>query len=203
MIKNIIFDFGDVFINLDKAGAHQNALTLFNTTELPETFIAINSLYEEGHISTEEFLEFYVDNFPELSHDTLIDTWNSILKDFPEHRLEFLQKLATEKTYKLILLSNTNDLHISWIQENIEIYEAFKACFDGFYLSHEINLRKPNASIYQYIIEKQDLIPEETLFIDDTEDNILSAQDLGIHTWHIDETSQDITQLFEVKKSLF
>ena len=103
-IKTIIFDFGDVFINLDKEGAMQNALTLFDLEEFPEDLIAINTLYEQGLISSEEFLEFYTDNFPELSEKDIIDAWNFILKDFPKERLEFLQKLKEENKFKLILL---------------------------------------------------------------------------------------------------
>ena len=66
-IKTLIFDFGDVFINLDKQGAMQNALELFELDELHDDLVAINTLYEQGLISTEEFVEFYTDNFPKLS----------------------------------------------------------------------------------------------------------------------------------------
>ena len=108
MIKTLIFDFGDVFINLDKTGAMEHALNLFELDEFSEELIAINCLYEQGIISTEEFLEFYTSNFPKLSRKTIIEAWNFILKDFPNHRLEFIKKLVNEKQYKLILLSNTN-----------------------------------------------------------------------------------------------
>lgn len=203
MIKNLIFDFGDVFINLDKEGAMQNALELFDMKTFSDEMIAFNILYEQGLLSTDEFLEFYLDNFPKLSREQILDAWQFILKDFPKHRLEFIQKLASDKEYKLILLSNTNELHINWIQENIEFYEAFKDAFDAFYLSHEINLRKPNADIYQYVLDTHKLKADETLFIDDTEENILAASKLGIHTWHIDPTKDDITKLFELKSIPF
>ena len=202
-IKTIIFDFGDVFINLDKQGAMTNALELFEVDELPEELVSVNTLYEQGLISTEEFVEFYTDNFPKLSEKTIIDAWNFILKDFPEHRIEFIKKLAEDKTYKLILLSNTNDLHISWIAENVSFYEDFKSCFNEFYLSHEINLRKPNADIYEFVLKENKLKPEECFFIDDTKENTVTAASLGIHTWNIDETSQDIVDLFAINKDLF
>ena len=203
MIKNLIFDFGDVFINLDKDGAMQNALDLFEVDALPEDLIAINTLYEQGLLETEEFLEFYQENFPKLTEDKIIDIWNFILKDFPRKRLEFIQQLAIEKKYKLILLSNTNELHINWIKENVSFYKDFKNCFDPFYLSHEIQLRKPNANIYEFVLTQNNIKAEESLFIDDTLENTEAAKQLGIHVWNIDETSEDIIHLFTIKKDLF
>lgn len=203
MIKTIIFDFGDVFINLDKEGAMQNALNLFELETFSEEMIAINNLYEQGLISTDEFVEFYVDNFQNLSKQDILDAWHFIIKDFPKHRLEFVQNLASDKKYKLILLSNTNDLHIEYIKDRIDFYEDFKNCFDAFYLSHEINLRKPNANIYQYVLDTHNIKADETLFIDDTEENIKSAQNSGIHTWLINPKSDDVVNLFSIKNDLF
>lgn len=202
-IKTIIFDFGDVFINLDKEGAMKNALELFELEMFSDEMIAFNSLYEQGLISTDEFLEFYLDNFPKLSRNEILDAWQFILKEFPENRLRFIQKLASEKRYKLILLSNTNELHINYIKDDIPFYEDFKNSFDAFYLSHEIHLRKPNADIYQFVLNANDLKAEETLFIDDTEENTLGASSLGIHTWNIDPSKVDIINLFSIKKELF
>lgn len=203
MIKNIIFDFGDVFINLDKAGALQNALNLFKLQELTEELIAINTNYEQGLISTNAFLQFYLEKFPDLSKEKIIEAWNFILKDFPQKRLSFLKNLAAENKYKLILLSNTNELHINWIRENIMFYEEFKSYFDAFYLSHEIKLRKPNLNIYQYVLNQNQIKPNETLFIDDTFENTQAAKKLGISVWNIDETKQDVSNLFTIKKALF
>ena len=58
-LKNIIFDFGDVFINLDKIGAFKNALEIFNITELDEEMIQVNMNYEKGLITTSQFLQYY------------------------------------------------------------------------------------------------------------------------------------------------
>ncbi|MBA6151125.1 HAD family hydrolase [Gelidibacter maritimus] len=203
MIKNIIFDFGDVFINLDKKGAMSKALELFEMDELSDEIHAINTLYEQGLMSTDEFLEFYMDNFPNHDRDTLLDSWNFILRGFPLHRLEFLEALAADKKYKLILLSNTNDLHINWVKENINFYEEFKSHFDAFYLSHEIQLRKPNANIFEFVLNENNIKAEESIFIDDTEENIIAASKLGFHTWHINPETDDISTLLSTKKELF
>lgn len=203
IIKTIIFDFGDVFINLDKQGAMQNALDLFELETLPEDLIAINTLYEQGLMTSEEFLGFYSDNFPKLSKADILEAWNSILKDFPKERLEFLKTLSKKNEYKLILLSNTNELHIDWVKNNVPFYEEFKSYFDVFYLSHDIHLRKPNTDIYEYVLNQNQLKADECLFIDDTKENTDAAANLGIHIWNIDETAQDVTSLFEIKKDLF
>jgi putative hydrolase of the HAD superfamily len=203
MIKTLIFDFGDVFINLDKEGAMKHALKNFKLDKLSEEMIAFNSLYEQGLISTEEFIEFYLENFPNLDEEDILYSWNCILKDFPEHRLNFIKKLSLEKKFNLILLSNTNELHIDWIKERVSFYEDFKNCFNKFYLSHEIQLRKPDTSIYNFVLEENNLNPEECLFIDDTIENTEAAKLLGINVWNIDETKQDIVDLFTLKKEFF
>ena len=202
-IKAIIFDFGDVFINLDKEGAMKNALNLFELEEFPEELFSVNALYEQGLISTDEFLEFYLENFPKLSKQQIIDAWNYILKDFPSERLEFIKNLASQQNHKRILLSNTNEMHIQWIIEQVPFYEEFKSCFDAFYLSHEIGMRKPNQDIYNFVLEEHDLSAESCLFIDDTKDNTDTAHSLGIHVWNIDETKEDIIDLFTINSHLF
>ena len=203
MIKTIIFDFGDVFINLDKEGAMKNALELFEINELSEELVAINALYEQGLMDTTEFLDFYLNNFPKLSKKELIDAWNYIICDFPPKRLEFIQQLAKDKNYKLILLSNTNELHIDCIKKHIPFYEDFKACFDKFYLSHQIMLRKPNTDIFNFVLNENKLKPEECLFIDDTKENTVTASKLGINVWNNDPKTEDILELFTIKKELF
>jgi putative hydrolase of the HAD superfamily len=203
MIKTIIFDFGDVFINLDKEGALKLALEKFEITELDEELQSINALYEQGLISTDEFLEFYADNFPRLPKDELKSIWNYIIKDFPEHRLQFIKQLAKDNNYQLILLSNTNELHIDYIKKNVSFYEDFKNCFDQFYLSHEINLRKPNADIFNFVLTENKLNAEECLFIDDTLENTQTAQQLGINVWNNNPATEDIVDIFTIKKELF
>ena len=203
MINTIIFDFGNVFINLDIPGAQKHALETFNIESLSEEMVAFNSFYEQGLISTEEFLDFYTGNFPNLSKEELTDVWNFILKDFPESRLEFLQNLKKSKKYNLILLSNTNDLHINWIKKNVSFYNEFKNCFDKFYLSHEINLVKPNQDIFEFVLEENNLKANECLFIDDNESNINTAVSLKLKTWHINSENEDVITLFKTKSQLF
>ncbi|GAA4885649.1 HAD family phosphatase [Flaviramulus aquimarinus] len=203
MIKTIIFDFGNVFINLDIDGAHKYALEKFQIEYLSEEMLGFNSFYEQGLISTNEFLEFYTKNFKKLSKDNLITTWNFMLKDFPKYRLEFLKELQQSSKYKLILLSNTNALHINYIKEHVPFYEEFKNCFDAFYLSHEINLVKPNQDIFEFVLKENNLEANECFFVDDNKGNIDTAKTLKIKTWHITPKDEDVIDLFKTHKKLF
>ncbi len=195
IIKNIIFDFGDIFINLDKPAPVNTFLELGLTTPIDAVSL-LNDTYEVGKINTNSFLYTYQQWLPNVSLNEIIDAWNSILKDFPVARLEFLKELAAQGKYKLFLLSNTNDLHIDWVKENVSFFNEFKSCFDQFYLSQEIGLRKPNSEIYQFVLQQNKLIPNETLFIDDLKQNTEAAKALGIHVWNLIPGQEDITQLF-------
>lgn len=203
MIKTLIFDFGDVFINLDKKGALDNALNLFKIKTFTTDLNNINIAYETGTITTETFIDFYTNKFKYLSKEDIINAWNFILKDFPLHRLDFLNALKKEAKYNLILLSNTNQMHIDWIIENVSFYNEFKSCFDKFYLSHEIKLRKPNEDIFQFVLNENKLNAQECLFVDDLPENTLTAKNMGFHTWNINPENEDVTTLFSKNTKLF
>lgn len=195
MIKNIVFDFGDIFINLDKK-LFAEELQKIHISQESEEMLPILQQYEMGLVSTDKFLTFFEERLS-VSQDKLKRAWNSILLDFPKERLRFIQNLSESKKYRLFLLSNINDLHISWIQQNwgMEQYNAFKICFEQFYLSHEINLRKPNNNIYEFVLTSNDLEPKETLFIDDTKENTDAAKALGIHIWNLKPGKEDVLEL--------
>lgn len=203
MIKNIIFDFGDIFINLDKTGAMTAALELFELPELTQEMQQTNMAYEKGLISSEDFLEFYTTTFPNISKKNIIEAWNCILLNFPLHRLDFIKKISTQ--YRCFLLSNTNEMHIDWIKNDwgMDLYNDFKNCFEKFYLSHEMKMRKPDANIYEFVLQQHNLIANETLFIDDTKENTDTTSKLGIHSWNLTPIKEDITELFTLKKHLF
>ena len=196
MIKNIIFDFGDIFINLDKPAvfkALENVGYKEVTPELDDIFKA----YEMGLMTSENFILKLNEIFPSATPKQLRDAWNSILLDFPENRLLFLEKLAAEKKYRLFLLSNTNEIHIDYVINTMgeAQFDRFKDCFEKFYLSHEINLRKPNKDIYEFVLNENNLIAEETFFVDDTQENTDASAALEIKSWNLLVGKEDIIQL--------
>ena len=198
MIDTIIFDFGDVFINLDKPAIERSLFNL-GVTAITEDMLQTAMQYEKGLIPTDDFVTAFTAKYPSISAVEFKKAWNSIILKFPEYRLEFIEKLSTYKNYKLILLSNTNALHIEQVIENMSLYryERFKSCFDKFYLSHEIHLRKPDASIYEYVLNENQLEADRCFFVDDTKENTQAAAQLGIHTWNNDPAKEDVINLFD------
>ncbi|MBO0329613.1 HAD family hydrolase [[Muricauda] lutisoli] len=196
MIKNIILDFGDVLINLDKP-ATAKAMVQHGFTEVTPNLENLFQNYEKGLITSSDFLDEVSAHFPNASREYLTTAWNSILLDFPEHRLEFIEQLAAENQYKMILLSNTNDLHIKCVkaQMGAERYGRFKNAFDVFYLSYEIGMRKPDTEIFDFVLQENKLTPEETFFVDDVKENTYSAATLGIKVWNLQVGKEEITQL--------
>ena len=93
MIKTLIFDFGDVFINLDKQ-ATLRELQKLDISNFSEALVNHNKSYEMGLISSEAFLTTYIDEFSHLTSDQIRDSWNAILMDFPEYRFKFIKKLS-------------------------------------------------------------------------------------------------------------
>ena len=196
MIKNIIFDFGDVFINLDKAATLRELNKLGMKEPKPE-LLQLFFAYEKGIINTSQFLEEVGPIFPGASKERLTAAWNAILLDLPEYRLQFLESLAELNAYQLFLLSNTNSLHMSYVQATMgdRRFERFMNCFVEVYLSHQMKMRKPETEIFQHVLEQQGLSPRETLFIDDTLENIESAARLGLSVWHLNPEKDDIVDL--------
>ena len=196
MIKNIIFDFGDIFINLDKLGTYK-AMAALGVTEITQEMMEVYHQYEKGLMTTDNFIGFFFSKF-KIPKEDLVKAWNAVLLDFPQRRLNFLKKLADSKKYRLFLLSNTNDLHIKWVQDSLGevFYNQFKNSFEQFYLSHEINFRKPDTEIYEFVLNENNLVATETLFVDDLKENTDSANKLGIHTWNLIPEKEDVTELF-------
>ena len=202
MIKNIIFDFGDIFINLDKEATYREMAKL-GVSKITPQMIQVYQDYEKGLMETADFINYFSTSFP-ISKKDLVFAWNAVLLDFPENRLQFLKELAATKKYRLFLLSNTNDLHFTSVKNSVGIpfFTEFKNCFEQFYLSHEINLRKPDSEIYQFVLQSNQLKADETLFVDDLKENTDAAKSLGIHVWNLNPTTENVTELFEKQSHL-
>lgn len=195
MIKNIIFDFGDIFINLDKQ-APLLEMAKFGFTELTPELDTIFKEYEMGLMESDEFVNQLQAIFTTASKEQIKDAWNSIILDFPEKRLKFIEKLKSDNQYRLFLLSNTNDLHIDKVKESmgLERFNRFKNCFEVFYLSQEMKMRKPNADIYEFVLNENELNANETFFLDDTKENTDAASKLGIHCWNLQVGKEDVLE---------
>ncbi len=195
MINTIIFDFGDVFINLDQQ-ATVDGLKKLGLKNWNEDLQKLNFQFETGQIAKENFLEGIQKHIPTASTDDIMEAWNAILLDFPLYRLEFLQMLS--KKYRLFLLSNTDAIHIERFELNSgnTFYSDFYRCFEKVYFSFEIEMRKPNAEIFNYVLKKHELQAKRTLFIDDKKENTDAAAALGFNVWNLQVGKEDVVDLF-------
>ena len=190
-IKNIIFDLGGIFMNLNFKLTEQAFIDL-GIKEFPQMFNQhhSNDLFEEletGKISPETFYrKFREATQTNLANEQIKTAWNALLLDFPPERLQWLEKIRTQ--YKVYLFSNTNSIHYEAFRE-ILVRENSCTHFDNYfikaYYSHDLGLRKPHIESFQRILEEQDLAAVETLFIDDTLKNIEGAQKAGLQTLHL------------------
>jgi putative hydrolase of the HAD superfamily len=194
MIDTIIFDFGDIFINLDKSKLEKE-LQNIGLTEWNKTLAALNHNYEIGKIAEKEFFAEFQKQIPTIEIDTIKKAWNSILADFPEYRLAFLEELTSK--YKLFLLSNTDYTHIEEVKRKVglEFHNRFTNCFEKIYYSFEMGMRKPDESIYKCVIEKHNLNPQNTLFVDDRKENTDAAKNTGLLVWNLQVGKEDVVEL--------
>lgn len=190
-IKNIIFDLGGVIINLDtqKTASEMKKLgfddfeksySLLNQTDLFD-------LLEKGLITPEQFRIEIRKHICNTVSDVQIDeAWSAMLLDFPKERIDLIQK--TKSKYRTFLLSNTNKIHFDKYNSDFNAVYGFNfnSLFEKAYYSFEIGHRKPDLDIYKHVLKHSNLIPNETLFIDDSEANIRTAKMLGIQTLWVD-----------------
>lgn len=198
MIDTIIFDFGNVFINLAEEAPFEHmrkaGLVCWN-----EDLDNLNKRYEKGKIKEADFFSGLQRYIPNKSFEEIREAWNAILLDFPLYRLEFLQRLSTK--YRLFLLSNTDATHIEKFENKVgqTFSREFYQCFEKVYFSFEIGLRKPDPEIFNYIINKHDLSPKRTLFVDDNKHNTDVASNLGLNIWNLQVGKEDVVDLLDKK----
>lgn len=198
MINTIIFDFGDIFINLEKEKAVEEFKKL-GLNGPNQELLEMNDQFEKGKISEVEFIQSFQKFIPEADLLEIRKAWNAVIGDFPLYRLEFLQMLS--RKYRLFLLTNTDSIHINRFEHMVgmSFFSDFYQCFEKVYYSYEMGMRKPDPSIFSYILNKHDLSPKRTLFVDDKKENTDAAASLGIHVWNLQVGQEDVVDLFEKK----
>lgn len=188
--KAIIFDLGGVLLNIDFKLTEKafRELGVDNFAVFFNQFHS-NDLFKRLETGIDDQL-FYDDlrtaTGLSLTNDQIRDAWNALLLDYRTESLAILPQLREK--YKLYLLSNTNEIHLREFQRRYEVLSpghVFDELFDAAYYSHRIGHRKPNASAFEYVLQKHELAPAETIFIDDSINNIEAAQQLGLQTIHL------------------
>ena len=192
----IIFDLGNVIVDINAEHTRQqlHALGIANPQDIftVQDQNALCDEFECGRLTSQQFLHALRDYSTQenVSLDAIQQAWEAMILDVSLQRLDILRALSKE--YRLFLLSNTNQIHYNYL--NNKLREQFDIpCIDLFfekaYFSFKIGLRKPMREIFDHILIDSDLKTDNTLFIDDLGQNITTANQLGITTWHVTNTA--------------
>ncbi len=188
-IKNIIFDYGNVIFMIDFKKTQHTFTEL--GIENVERFFAhtghapLFDEFEKGNISSAEFRDGIrnITNAPGLTDEEIDRAWNTLLLGVTPVNHQIL--LEAKKNYRTFLLSNNNEIHYNWIMEYLKRehqVESNAIFFEKDYYSHLMHMRKPNADIFEYVLQENNLLPEESLFIDDSPQHLKTAKELGFQT---------------------
>lgn len=184
MIKNLIFDVGNVLIEY-----RWNQMLLDYGLSKEEAAVAGPLFFEHetwqeldlGNMSVEEVIVLYEKQLPQYAG--LIRWFLTHLELMPIPRPDVWEKVHAlkKKGYRIYLLSNYNEDFFRVHTEGA----AFLDDIDGKVVSYEIHKIKPYPEIYRYLLDKYDLKPEECVFFDDRKENTQTAEELGIKTFTI------------------
>lgn len=180
MIKNIIFDIGNTLLSFNPMGYLKKELnddtvinTLYETIFKSPEWVSL----DRGTLTQEEAVEKFCSRQPSLKNEIkqVMEKWERILTPMDES-IKLLKYLKSTGC-RIYLLSNFHEKAFEYIFDK---YSFIKNA-DGMVISCQVKLLKPEKEIYQALLEKYSLIPEESLFIDDFDKNIEAARELGIN----------------------
>lgn len=203
-IKNIIFDFGGVIIDIGyeriAAAFRSYGMDDFDGIYTQMRQADLFDDFEKGLITPDEFRR----GLRKASGLTLTDeeidlAWNAILIGLPKENIELLQRLKLK--YRLFLLSNTNAIHEKAFNEIIHRDfggNILEKVFEKIYFSHHLKMRKPDSEVFLHVLKENGLKAEETLFVDDSYQHIEGAAAVGIRTLFV-EKEKKISEYFKEK----
>lgn len=188
-IENIILDYGNVIFMIDFLRARE-AFMLLGIKNVDDFFghagqDALFDAFDKGKIDRIEFrneIRRRTDS-PALKDEQIDDAWNSLLIGVPEGKHEILEKLNAN--YRSFLLSNNNEIHYERCMKHIQEKYGVKdnsVFFEQTFYSHLMGMRKPDKEIFEKVVEETGIIPQQTLFVDDSPQHLATAKALGFHT---------------------
>ena len=201
MIDTLLLDLGGVLIDVDyhRTAAAFNALgfdgfeAIYSKAQQDHLFDG----FEVGALSPDDFRSRIRTLHGNGITDAQVDhCWNAMLGRIPPERIDLLRRLR--ERYRLLLLSNTNAIHVPAFERIIAEHNGiadFKALFDGAYYSCEMGLRKPDADAFHHVLSRHGAEPSRTLFIDDSIQHVVGAREAGLKAEHLDLHKEDVTAL--------
>lgn len=185
-----IFDLGNVIVDIDfnrVLGVWSDLgrvplATLQSRFRMGESF----EQHERGEISDEQFAAAICDDLDiALSFEQFAAGWQAVFVDVRPEVIALMQQLR-EQGHRVVILSNTNRLHCEyWPSQYPQVQQAA----DKLYLSQDMGLRKPEAAIYQQLLQQEGVEADQALFFDDNLANIEAARALGITSIHVTDNS--------------
>ncbi|MFD1800594.1 glucose-1-phosphatase [Mixta tenebrionis] len=181
-----IFDLGNVVVDIDFSRVlgvwsdlSRVPLALLKSRfQMGENF----ARHERGEISDEEFAANLCAELDiALSYEQFVSGWQAIFVGLRPEVIEIMQQLR-RRGERVVILSNTNRLHCDYWPSQ---YPQVRQAADQLYLSQETGMRKPEARIYQYVLEQEGVSADRAIFFDDHPENIEAARQLGITAVHV------------------
>lgn len=186
--STVIFDLGGVIVDLSientaNAFARLAGITQRDVFHVYQSNDAFNA-FEKGEIKNDEFRDFIRKVFSVTALDPEIDAcWNAMLVGLPPQKLKLLEKLKAQ--FRILLLSNTNEIHLSYIEDVMLKGSSLDDYFHKAYYSHKVGMRKPDSIIFEHVLADNALDPSQTVFLDDNKENVEAAESVGIKIIHI------------------
>ena len=208
-ITDIIFDLGGVLLDLNMQGIGEACKRLGINPEL--FFVKADdkgastvcqgisasqaiTAYQVGMMTSEQFLSLVLSHCGEgITREDVIEAWNACIGLMPKERLDMIRELR-RKGYHTHLLSTTNDMHWEEIKQRY-LSEPGYTCadlFDHVFVSHEVQLAKPDPAIYHHAVQEIGRPAGQCLFIDDTLINVEAAQREGLQGAWLDLSRTDL-----------
>lgn len=195
MINAVIFDIGRVILPIDWSRVIASlGLTPDEGAELGNRVATgeYYDAYERGDMSTEDFFKGFEKEYG-LNHteDEIRRAWMQLILPPFMGIDEVLSHL--KQSVEVYALSNTNEAHSAHFMREFEVFEHFHEV----YTSHGLQARKPEKEIFEKMLALVKKVPGETLFLDDLEDNIVAARELGMNAERVENSVDQVRQVLE------
>jgi len=195
-IKALLWDFSGVLLVPKKDLGYEYIARMLglSTQALIRYFDGeMNSQVDMGEITSEDF---YRTLFKEqdLDQATFSQFYNLYVKAFELNAPILSMIRSLRKNFKIGLLSNYSDRLRPLLEEHFRIADLF----DDLVISCEVQLLKPDARIYHTALERFNIQPAESIFVDDRIENIVSARHVGIHAVHYQTSQQVISEVIQL-----
>ena len=195
MIKNFIFDFGNVIAQFYPEKFTEKYISDEETIKYISG-IVFDRLYwdrlDNGTITDEEVKEAIKSRVPDELKEVACRIYDNWVNDLvPVNGMTELIEDIHKSGKKLYLLSNISTCFAK-SYHNVEWINKLFSVFDGLVLSGEINIVKPSAEIFEYLLSKYNLSREECIFVDDNKANITGAEKAGIKGYLFDGDAEKL-----------